>query len=72
MPARAPIKRDITSRNNMLFLRRDLHYVPPNSEPVNVPDVYGGTFTVEDYVASILDSSMTLLGFNPKVGYTFA
>lgn len=56
----------------MLFLRRDLHYVPPNSEPVNVPDVYGGTFTVEDYVASILDSSMTLLGFNPKVGYTFA
>lgn len=71
-PVRAIIPRDVASRNNILFLRRDLHYKPPHSEPKDVSIVYGGKITVKAYICSIIDDSIISLGIDPQVSYKLA
>ncbi|KAF9468275.1 hypothetical protein BDZ94DRAFT_1304555, partial [Collybia nuda] len=57
---RKRVSRDPIARHILLVLRRDL-YIVPLSGPVNVPDIFGGTITVEQYIRNNYASALAFL-----------
>lgn len=68
-----PVPQDPVSRQGVLLLRRDLQLYDPDADPkyADVPDIFGGESTVEEYTERVYPEAISTLGLSLEVGYSF-
>lgn len=66
-----PVPQHPIARQALILLRRDLQLYDPDSDPTHaeVPDIFGGELTVEDYTLHIYPEAVSTLGVPPEVSY---